>query len=66
MAAIPSNQVDLTPATSGNTTGLHVHTPNGQSASAVNNPSDSPSTPAKTGAKAVTVTVAGVRFSSPS
>lgn len=69
MAAIPSNQTDLTPATTGNTTGLHVHVPNGQSANVITNPTDNPS-PAKSGVQ-TTVKVVGtpgsaVRFSNPS
>ena len=65
-------QVDLTPASSGNTTGLHVHVPSGQSASLVNNPSDAPNSPSTvgTGTKVVTVKIAqangGPRFSNPS
>lgn len=56
-------QIDLTPTPS-NTTGLHVHVPAGQSANAVDNPSDFPA-PSKSGTQ-VTVKVAGVRFASPS
>jgi hypothetical protein len=58
--------IDLNPGTPGNSTGLHVHVPAGQTASVVNNPADFPSSPAKTGAKSVTANVAGVRFASPS
>ena len=67
-----ANQIDLTPASSGNITGLHVHVPSGQSASLVNNPSDVPNSPATvgTGTKTVSVKISGtpgsqVRFSSP-
>jgi len=61
-----ANQIDLTPATA---PGLHVHVPNGQSASVANNPSDAPA-PSKSG-KATVVSVAGtdkvkVRFANPS
>lgn len=63
----PANQVDLTPSTPGNTTGLHVHVPVGVSASAANNPSDSPA-PSKSGTQ-VTAKIAqangGPRFSNP-
>lgn len=66
--ALPTNQVDLTPATTGNSTGLHFHAPAGNSASAVNNPSDSPA-PAKSGTQ-VTAKISqangGPRFSNPS
>ena len=37
-----ANQVDLPPATPGNTTGLHVHVPAGQSANVITNPTDNP------------------------
>jgi hypothetical protein len=62
-----ANQVDITPG-SNPALGLYVHVQNGQSASAVNNPSDFPSVKAQAGAgiKTVQVTVAGVRFSNPS
>jgi hypothetical protein len=53
-----ANQVDLTPNSSGNSTGLHVHVPNGQTASVVNNPSDTPNSPATIGT--------GSKFSNPS
>jgi len=62
-----ANQVDLSP---NNPTGLHVHVPNGQTASVVNNPADFPSVPAKIGGKGVSVQIApsngGPRFSNPS
>lgn len=70
MATKMANQVDLTPATF--SSGLHFHAPNGQSAGAVNNPSDSPNAAANANvAKAVTVKVTGtqgatIRFSNPS
>lgn len=35
-------QIDFTPATPGNTTGLHAHVPDGQSAIAITNPADNP------------------------
>lgn len=68
MAVVPpANQVDLVPATPGNTTGLHVHVPVGVSASTVNNPSDSPA-PAKSGVQ-VTAKISqangGPRFANP-
>ena len=34
--------IDFNPGTPGNTTGLHVHVPVGQTASVVNNPADFP------------------------
>lgn len=43
-----ANQVDLTPATPGNTTGLHAHLPSGQSANVLTNTTDNP-TPSKSG-----------------
>jgi hypothetical protein len=62
--------IDLSPGTPGNNTGLHVHVPAGTSAAAFNNCSDFPvaaPTAAPTGAgKSVVVNVAGVRFASPS
>lgn len=70
-----ANQVDLQPGTAGNTTGLHIHTPMGHSASEFNNMSDNPNvTPAATspaGGKAVSAKITGtqgavVRFSNPS
>jgi hypothetical protein len=75
MATTKMAQLDLTPATAGNTTGLHVHTPAGHSASEFNHPTDNPSvTPGATspvGGKAVSVKIQGtqgqtVRFSNPS
>ena len=65
-----ANQIDLTPSTT--PTGLHVHVPNGQTASVVNNPADFPAVPAQvgTGTKTVTAKINGtqgstVRFSNP-
>jgi hypothetical protein len=62
--------IDLNPGTPGNSTGLHVHVPAGQTASVVNNPSDFPSLPAKIGGKTVSVAIApatgGPRFCNPS
>jgi hypothetical protein len=69
------NQVDLTPGTAGNTTGLHVHTPAGHSASEFNHPTDFPTVTAganpPAGGKAISVKIQGtqgqtVRFSNPS
>jgi hypothetical protein len=61
------NQVDITPATNPSP-GLHVHVPNGASASQSNNPTDFPAV--VKGAVAVTVKIAqangGPRFSNPS
>jgi len=60
-----ANQIDLTPATK---PGIHVHVPAGQSASAVNNPSDFPP-PSQSGKQTiVTVNTPGakVRFANPS
>jgi hypothetical protein len=73
MAIAKMPQIDLVPATPGNTTGLHFHGTAGQSASAVNNPSEFPSvTPGAAppaGGKAVSVKIAqsngGPRFSNP-
>ena len=75
MATKVANQLDLNPGTAGNTTGLHVHVPAGQSASAVNHATDFPSvtagaTPPASG-KAVSTKITGtqgvtVRFSNPS
>ena len=67
-----ANQVDFAPSSSGNSTGLHVHVPAGQSAGVVNNPSDTPNSPATvgTGGKVVTAKIApangGPRFANPS
>lgn len=63
-----ANQVDLTPATPGNTTGLHAHLPSGQSANVLTNTTDNP-TPSKSGTE-VTAKISqppgGPRFSNPS
>jgi hypothetical protein len=70
-----ATQIDITPATAGNTTGLHVHTPSGHSASEFNHATDNPSvTPAAASnaqGKAVKVAISGtdkqsVRFANPS
>ncbi len=66
-----NSQVDLTPGTAGNTTGLHVHVPNGASACNVSNPTEAPSIPANsTAPKVVSVKIAqangGPRFQNPS
>jgi hypothetical protein len=68
-----SNQVDLTPGTAGNSTGLHVHTPVGHSASENNNPSDAPGqTKNASGGPTVVLKVKGadgqsnLRFANPS
>jgi hypothetical protein len=67
-----ANQVDITPASSGNTTGLHAHVPNGNSAGAYNNPADFPNASPKAAVTAVTKTVTGadgkaiLRFANPS
>jgi len=72
MAKTVANQTDLTPGTAGNTTGIHFHGPNGQSANVANNPSDFPTGKANSsGAPTVTKTITGtqgqvVRFSNPS
>jgi hypothetical protein len=65
------NQVDLTPASS-NTTGLHVHTPNGASASGFDNPTDVITPIAKAAVTSVAKNINGVdgkicvRFANPS
>lgn len=61
-----SNQVDLTPGTAGNSSGLHVHVPNGNSACSYNNAADFPSVSPKVTGTAVMKNVSGVRFSNPS
>ena len=66
-----NTQIDLMPGTSGNTTGLHFHSPNGASACNVTNPTEAPSIPANsTAAKVVSVKIAqangGPRFQNPS
>jgi hypothetical protein len=72
MAKTVANQTDLNPGTAGNSTGIHFHGPNGQSANAANNPSDFPAGKANaSGALSVTKTIVGtqgvvVRFSNPS
>jgi hypothetical protein len=74
MAIAKMAQTDLKPSTVGNTTGLHFHSPAGQSAVHVNNPSDfpnaAPNASAPSGGKAVSVKIAqsngGPRFSNPS
>jgi hypothetical protein len=71
MAKTVANQTDITPATNPSP-GIHFHGPNGQSATAVNNPSDFPGSNANSsGAKSVTTKIIGtqgvaVRFSNPS
>lgn len=62
-------QIDLSPATPGNTTGLHIHVPSGQSANVADNPSDFPA-PSKSGVATV-AKISGtqgsqVRFANPS
>jgi len=61
------NQVDLAPSSSNS---LHVHVPNGASASGFNNVTDFPSNTAQTGAantkKIVTSNGIVVRFANPS
>ena len=75
MAIAKMPQIDLTPATPGNTTGIHFHGTAGQAASAFNNMTDFPNTtPAATSpadGKTVSVKIPGtqgqtVRFSNPS
>lgn len=62
-----AQQIDITPA-SNPSLGLHVHVPAGQSASAVDNPSDAPA-PSKSGIQVtakITPSVGGPRFANPS
>jgi hypothetical protein len=70
-----ANQLDLTPSTSGNGTGLHFHGPAGASASQFDHPTDFPSVSARAtlpaGGTAVSVKITGtqgqvIRFSNPS
>ena len=63
MPANFSNQVDLAPASAGNTTGLHAHVSNGASASGANNPSDFPAPLVKgTTSTQITVKTVGARY----